>query len=258
MRSMDALVDDLVAETEALDAVVDDLDDLTVPTPAPGWTVADQLSHLWFFDRQALLAIDDPDAFRAGVEALLAARTDPSVELGRSAPPDELLDAWHHERGRLVERARTLDPATRIPWYGPSMGARSFITARLMETWAHGQDVVDAVGATRPSTARLRHVAHIGVTARPFAFRVHGREPPAADVRVELAAPDGDAWTWGPDGAADAVRGPALDFCLLVTQRRHRDDVDLVAEGPVADEWLSVAQAFAGPPGPGREPGQFR
>ena len=137
------------------------------------------------------------------------------------------------------------------------MSARSFITARLMETWAHGQDVVDALGAERPPTDRLRHVAHIGVGARPFSYVANGREPNPAPVRVELVAPSGDEWTWGPDDAADRVSGPALDFCLLVTQRRHRDDVDLTVQGAAADEWIGIAQAFAGPPGPGRRPGQF-
>ena len=144
-----------------------------------------------------------------------------------------------------------------MPWYGPAMGARSFITARLMETWAHGQDVVDALGAERPPTDRLRHVAHIGVGARPFSYVANGREPNPAPIRVELVGPHGDDWTWGPEDAPDRVTGPALDFCLLVTQRRHRDDVAVVAEGAAADEWLDIAQSFAGPPGEGRRPGQF-
>jgi uncharacterized protein (TIGR03084 family) len=137
------------------------------------------------------------------------------------------------------------------------MSARSFVTARLMETWAHGQDVVDALGAERAPTERLRHVAHIGVGARPFSYAANRREMPDAGIRVELLAPSGETWTWGPEGAVDTVRGPALDFCLLVTQRRHRDDVALMVEGSAADEWLDIAQAFAGPPGEGRRPGQF-
>ena len=112
------------------------------------------------------------------------------------------------------------------------MGARSFATARLMETWAHGQDVADALDATREPTARLRHVAHIGVLARPFAYATRGMQVPERDVRVELAAPDGSTWTWGPEDAADVVRGDALDFCLVVTQRRHPADTALVVEGP--------------------------
>ncbi len=138
------------------------------------------------------------------------------------------------------------------------MGARSFITARLMETWAHGQDIVDALAVVRPATDRLRHVAHIGVAARPFSYVANGRQAPSEPVRVELCGPGGDVWTWGPDDAADRVSGDALDFCLAVTQRRHLDDVSLAIEGAGAAEWMSIAQSFAGPPGPGRRPGQFQ
>jgi len=147
-----------------------------------------------------------------------------------------------------------LDAGTTLPWYGPPMSAASSVTARLMETWAHGQDVVDAVGAIREPTSRLRNVAHLGVATYGWSHRVHGQEPPTTPVRVELTAPDGAQWTWGPADAADRVTGSALNFCLLVTQRRHRADLALVANGPVADRWLDVAQAFAGPPGSGREP----
>jgi hypothetical protein len=53
------------------------------------------------------------------------------------------------------------------------------------------------------------------------------------------------------------VTGPAEDFCLLATQRRHRADLGVLAEGAQAQEWLDIIQAFAGPPGAGRQPGQF-
>jgi uncharacterized protein (TIGR03084 family) len=135
------------------------------------------------------------------------------------------------------------------------MSVASLATARLMETWAHGQDVVDALAISRVPTDRLRHVAHLGVRTRDFAFTINDRTPPAEPFRVELASPSGDVWTWGPAGAAGRVTGPALDFCLRVTQRRHRDDLALVAVGAEADTWLDIAQAFAGPPGPGRPPG---
>jgi uncharacterized protein (TIGR03084 family) len=123
-----------------------------------------------------------------------------------------------------------------------------------METWAHGLDIADALGIDRPATARLRHVAHISVRTRDFAFNINGRTPPADPFRVELAAPDGTTWSWGPEDAVQRVVGSALDFCLVSTQRRHRDDTDLKAEGTDADAWLDIAQAFAGVPGPGRRP----
>src|SRR5262245_57082619 len=137
------------------------------------------------------------------------------------------------------------------------MAVSSMVTARIMETWAHGQDIADALGVERVPTARLKHVAHIGVRARPFAYHAHGLEAPADDVRVELTGPGGELWTWGAPDAGQRMSGPALDFCLLVTQRRHRADLALEASGAEADRWLDIAQAFAGPPGAGRTPGQF-
>ena len=259
---MDELCDDLAAEHADLDRLVADGDRLAVPTPAAGWSVGDQVSHLWFFDQRALMALTDPDAFAEDAKTLVASMTatggtDLSVEQGRAIDGADLLANWRRDREALIAQARTVDPKTRVLWYGPAMSARSFVTARLMETWAHGQDVVDALGAQRAPTARLRHVAHIGVGARRFSYAANGREMPPAEIRVELLAPSGETWTWGPEEATDTVRGPALDFCLLVTQRRHRDDVALAVEGPAADEWLDIAQAFAGPPGDGRRPGQF-
>jgi uncharacterized protein (TIGR03084 family) len=132
------------------------------------------------------------------------------------------------------------------------MSTASMATARLMETWAHGLDIADALAITRAPTARLRHIAHLGYRAMPYAYLAHGRTPPTEPVRLELTAPDGSQWTFGPEDALNAVRGPALDFCLRVTQRAPRDDLELAATGPVADEWLDIAQAFAGPPGAGR------
>jgi uncharacterized protein (TIGR03084 family) len=259
---VDALCDDLAAEHADLDRIVADGARLDAPTPAEGWSVGDQISHLWFFDQRALLALTDPDAFAEDAKALVASMTvtggtDLSLEQGRAVDGADLLANWRRDREALIAHARTVDPKTRVPWYGPAMSARSFVTARLMETWAHGQDVVDALGAVRAPTGRLRHVAHIGVGARRFSYAANGREMPPTDIRVELLAPSGEMWTWGSEEATDTVRGPALDFCLLVTQRRHRDDVALVVEGPAADEWLDIAQAFAGPPGEGRRPGQF-
>jgi uncharacterized protein (TIGR03084 family) len=259
---MDEICDDLAAEHEALDALLRDRPDEVWdrPTPAPGWAVRDQISHLWFFDGTARLALIDEDAYRASGEELLAsvaAGEDPSIVPGRAMAPADLLAAWREGRAALLEALRATDPKTRVPWYGPAMSARSFATARLMETWAHGQDVADALGVERPPSARLRHVAHIGVRARPFAYATRGLAMPDEEVLVELVAPDGGSWSWGPPDAASSVRGDALDFCLIVTQRRHWHDTALEVQGDAAIEWIGIAQAFAGPPGPGRQPGQF-
>ncbi|MBZ4017142.1 TIGR03084 family metal-binding protein [Streptomyces purpurogeneiscleroticus] len=251
---------DLRAEGQALDALVEPLtaDRWAVPTPAAGWTIAHQIAHLAWTDQQALRAATDPDGFRRAVEAALASPdtfVDEGAEEGARRPPAELLAHWRAGRDALHD-ALAAYTGGRLPWFGPPMSITSMATARLMETWAHGQDVADALGVVREPTARLRHVAHIGVRARNFAYLAHGLTPPEEEFRVELRAPgpDGGVWAYGPEDAAQRVTGDALGFCLLVTQRAHRDDVDVRAEGAEAERWLGIAQAFAGPPGPGRGP----
>jgi hypothetical protein len=128
------------------------------------------------------------------------------------------------------------------------------VVARLMETWAHSLDVHEALGADVEDTDRIRHVAHLGVRTRNFAFSVHGLEPPADEFRIDLASPSGEVWSWGPEDAGQTLTGSAGDFCRLVTQRVHRADTDLVASGADVDRWLDIAQAFAGQPGEGRAP----
>jgi uncharacterized protein (TIGR03084 family) len=257
-----ALIEDLAAETVALRQIIDPLadEDWQLPTPAPGWTITDQVSHLAYFDQVAITSATDPDEFAAEVSRLTAAGVVDPAEIARlyhdMAPAE--LGAWFaRTRGKLLTVFARLDATLRVPWFGPSMSIASSLTARLMETWAHGQDIADAVGVQRMPTLRLRHVAHIGVGARAFSYAAHRLPMPAEPVRVELVAPSGELWTWGPADVANRVTGPALDFCLLVTQRRHRADTAVVAYGPDADQWLNIAQAFAGPPGAGRAPGQF-
>ena len=256
---MAALVADLAAESADLDAMLAPLDtaDWRRPTPAVGWCVADQVSHLAFFDDAALTAALEPDRFLRETTELAADGIDFPDRLAaryRDTPGEDLLAWFRRSRAALLEAFRTMDPGARLPWYGPPMSAASAVTARLMETWAHGQDVADALDRTRPPTDRLRHIAHLGARTIGFAFMARGLDAPTEPIRVEVAGPHGDTWAWGPTDPANVVRGPALDFCLLVTQRRHRDDLALTTIGDVAAQWISIAQAFAGPPGTGRSP----
>lgn len=263
MADLNALADDAQAEHDALADLLRDRpdEDWEQATPAPRWSVRDQVSHLAFFDHVTRLAIADHPAFEAlRNEALkdLEGYVESVLSSGHGRSGAQMLAWWDEERAALLDAVRAADPTQRVPWFGPSMSLASKTTARIMETWAHGQDVVDALGLVRPPSARLAHVARIGVLALPNSYRAHGRAVPQVPVRVALEAPDGSTWAWGPEDAADVVAGPAEDFCLVVTQRRHVDDTALRVTGPTAREWMSIAQAFAGPPGKGRAPGQFR
>ena len=263
MPDMQAMADDVQAEHDDLARLLRDLPDAgwDAATAAPGWSVRDQVTHLAVFDDVARMAIEEPAEFvqlRDRESGDVQRYVHEVNERGRGLRGAEMLEWFARERAKLVHALRTVDPSSRIPWFGPDMSPASKATARLMETWAHGQDIVDALHLDRPPTARLYHVAYIGVRAVPNSFRANGRAVPDAGVYVALAAPDGDRWVWGDAAAPNRVEGDALDFCLVVTQRRHVDDTDLVVTGDVAREWMQIAQAFAGPPGAGRAPGQFR
>ena len=259
---MKQICNDLANEYEVLDTIVAALDESgwNTMTPAEGWTVKDQIRHLAYYDERARLAVSEPEEF---AQHLADITTDPEEhhklqeKVGKELGGVELLGWWRQERRALLDTLIPLDRKARIKWYGPPLSALSFATARIMETWAHGQDVADALGIERVATDRLRHIAHLGVATFGWSFTNRQLKVPDSAVRVEITGPSGDLWTWGPENAADRVRGSAEDFCLVVVQRRHLADTRLVVEGTTARQWMSIAQTYAGEPGAGRKPGMF-
>ena len=258
---MKTICKDLADEGQALDDIVADIGDAdwNRKTPFNGWTIKDEIAHIAYFDMFARLSATDREAFEKEMTRLAADMKnffEVTLEPGRSKSNAELLQWWRTERKAMIEAYQALDPKERLPWQLP-MSARSSATARIMETWAHGQDVVDALGITREPTDRLKHVAHLGVATFGWSFQCRGLEKPTQEVLVKLTAPGGNIWTYGPEGAEDRIQGDAQDFCLVVTQRRHYLDTGLSIKGPIAEKWMSVAQVFAGPPDEGPKPGTF-
>jgi uncharacterized protein (TIGR03084 family) len=261
---LDEILADLRLEGDRLRDVVVPLgtDGWATPTPAAGWTVSTQVAHLLWTDEVAVLAAGarTADGQACWDAVVRGALEDPAGfvdarahEIARLAP-GALLDRWGSARDALAAALRDHPPGKKVPWFGPPMAPTSMATARLMETWAHALDVYAALGIEPERTDRIRAVAHLGVRTRGFAFALHDLPVPPDEPRVELVAPSGATWRWGPEEAAQSVAGSAWDFCLLVTQRVHRADTDLVVTGRDADRWLDIAQAFAGLPGPGRAP----
>jgi len=255
---------DLLAEYRDLASLCASLsaEDWRRRTDFYGWTPWDEVAHLCYFDQTALQSVTDPDAFVAGAKALnaqMASGKEISAvareTFGHLDGP-ALLERWRASFEPLVAALAKQDPKGRLNWYGPTMSARSFATARLMETWAHGQDIWDAIKRPRPGTHRLKAIAHIGVSTFGWTF-VNRKFPlPAVQPYVELISPDGSLLTWGDPSATDYVRGDLQDFCLLVTQRRNRVDTRLRWAGEAAEQWTRFAQCFAGPPVDGPAPGQ--
>lgn len=259
MSVLDEVLADLAAEGDRLEQWVATLDERRwrLPTPAVGWDVATTIAHLSWTDDAAVAAATDPEAWEQLLSRGMADAeqfVDNEAFAAAAAPPAEVLERWRTGRRRLAEVLVAHPAGEKLPWFGPPMSPSSMATARFMETWAHGTDVADALGIDVEPTDRVRHVAHLGVRARNYAYSVHHLEPPAVEFHVALRAPSGQTWEWGPDDAEQSVEGSANDFALLVTHRRHRNDLDVVATGPDAQQWLDIAQAFAGPPGEGRQP----
>jgi uncharacterized protein (TIGR03084 family) len=260
MTGMEGVLADLAGEQEALDSLVSglDADGWATATPSEGWNIADQISHLAYFDQQAARTVTDREGFVAMVAELMASENpwgleDEIMAQGRAMSGAELLSWWRTARAQLQAAMAGADPGERLPWYGPPMKAYSSAQARLMENWAHGQDVADALGVEYPASDRIYHVAELGIKTFSWSFRNRGLEAPSERVRVALRGSSGRTWVFNDDSAG-CVTGPLRDFCLVVTQRRHVDDTRLVVEGEVAAQWMQYAQAYAGPPGPGRSP----
>jgi uncharacterized protein (TIGR03084 family) len=260
---MNELCADLLAEYEELTALCATLtpQQWRQTTLFYGWTPWDEIAHLCFFDETGLLAVTDAAAFAENTDALnrqLASGQEISaIARARFGHLDgaQLLQCWRGRFMPLVQALSAMEPKARLPWYGPMMSARSFATARMMETWAHGQDVFDCVPQRRVPSDRLKHIAHIGVTT--FGWTFINRKLPVPDTvpHIALQAPGGETWSWNAPSETEYVRGSAEDFCLVVTQRRHVHDTGLEVAGVGATQWMSFAQCFAGPPVDGPAPG---
>lgn len=237
------VIDDLERQHRAIETLVTD-GELDAGTLAAGWTVRDTIEHLLISDWLALLAVADPAVFASD----RAHRTSSWAAVVAAFGSEELNRAWSVGHESLIGGLRKVDPDQRIGWVGPSMSLPSFATARIMENWAHGEDIAQATGAIYPATEALRHICHLGVLTRTFSFTVRGEPAPDAPIRVELELPSGTSWQAGDPAAEDRVSGPARDFCLVVTQRRHVEDTSLTVNGDAAVAWMHCAQVFAGTP----------
>jgi uncharacterized protein (TIGR03084 family) len=255
-KDLGAALEDLAAEGDFLERVITDHHpDFELPTASPGWSVGHQIGHLIWTDRISALACRDRAAFARQAEAFGAdpeRGMDAGARREASGSGADVLAAWRSARNDLIDALRSVSPGAKIPWFGPSMTPAALASVRIMETWAHGVDITDVLGLPPSATARLWHIADLGVHTRDFAFSLHGLRSPSAPFRVELVAPSGESWCWGPATASDRITGQALDFCLLVAQRRHRVDLQLAATPGPAAGWLPIAQVFVGPAGAGR------
>ncbi|MGW0481063.1 TIGR03084 family metal-binding protein [Nonomuraea sp. NPDC003214] len=262
MTELEVVLDDLTADGEQLDRLVSGLDpdQWNLPTPAPGWTIHNQIAHLAFIFRLATAAATDAarfEAMTAGAQQNFDGAVNAALKDYDDDTPDTLLARWRAERAAVVKGLAAVPPGNTVPWLVNPLPPIVLACAGIMEQFAHGQDIADALGVTLERTDRLRHLVVFAVLTQDFGYLSRGLTPPGVQFRFEITGPSGELWAYGPEDAENRIAGPATDFCLLVTRRRHRDDVAVTATGAEADRWLDIAQCYRGPAGAGRQPGQF-
>tara|TARA_R110002096_G_scaffold427984_1_gene639095 strand:+ start:1299 stop:2096 length:798 start_codon:yes stop_codon:yes gene_type:complete len=232
-------------------------------TAFKSWSFNQILRHLHIWNYAADLSLQDAGAFKEWI-------TDPLASIGKGALTDferdflngesgtALLKTWAGFYPGMVERFSQIDPGIRLEWAGPSMSARSSITARLMETWAHGQAIYDELGIVRKNTDRIKNIVVLGYNTYGWTFKNRGLEPPDPCPQLILTAPSGNIWTFGEEAGPEKIEGLAEEFCQVVTQTRNIADTGLSVSGPNAEAWMQIAQCFAGPPNDPPMPGLRR
>jgi len=255
---------DLRAEADELHAFLETLDpgDWTVPTKFMGWTPWDVVAHLHFFDQVSMVALAGREVFAARRKQLIEMMGSglSNAEIARKEygdlAPEELLRRWIETCHDMSDQLGASDPKRRLPWFGPDMGVRMFTTARFMETWAHAQEIYDLKGVARTVDDRIRNIAVIGIKTFGWTFVNRGLEVPGPPPYVRLVAPSGAIWEWNEPSETECIRGDAVDFCHTVTQGRNVADTGLVVTGEIANQWMAIAQCFAGPPADPPAPGE--
>lgn len=243
---------DFVAESDVLAAVLADLpaDGWDRATQFKGWTINDVLVHLHFWNSAADMSLADPEGFQTLMDRVMTGiqggiRPLENAEISERGPV--LFAAWQKLYRDMGARWAEVDPKTRVKWAGPDMSVRSSITARQMETWAHGQEVFDLLGVQRQDADRIKNIVVLGVNTFGWSHKVQGLEAPAQVPVLRLSAPSGALWEFGED-EANVIEGSATEFAQVVTQTRNIADTALTVRGDAAQRWMATAQCFAGPP----------
>ncbi len=247
---------DFREECGALQAILAPLSaaELETPTLFKSWTINDIIAHLHLWNIAADLTLNDAAGFETFIGAAMAGlqkgqshrQLQDAYFKGKSG--QEIYKQWAEYYPAMAERFGRADPSARVKWAGPDMSVAACITARQMEHWAHAQAIYDVLGLTRRDHDRLKNIAHIGVTTYSWSFKVHGQIPPTPKPYVRLTAPSGVVWEWNEPQADNRIEGCATQFCQVVTQCRNVADTSLRAVGQAAQQWMQLAQCFAGGP----------
>jgi uncharacterized protein (TIGR03084 family) len=241
-----AVIDDLEAEQERLEAILEALDEAAwrSPSAAEGWSVADVVLHLAQTEDAVVWMATGGDADRPRLQGPGVDDAAERMVQAERAEPAVVFERWKEGRRAALAALRSADPKQPIPWVTNPLKPATLATTRLAEHWAHGLDITGPLGAPYPDTDRLRHIAWLAHGTLPYAFALAGDE--AHPVHCELTGPGGDTWRYGPADADSTISGQAGAFCRVGAQRLSPEDSGLVASGPHGEAALRVLRTYAG------------
>lgn len=254
---MREILSDLVAEQQALDQFLQRINERQwkLPTSAPGWSIKDTVSHLAYTERFAaqVLAEGSSVVKKAKVDDV-DAWTALGITEGREMRYQQVIEWWRNSRADVVDALSRMEGTDRVPWIAGDMSARAFATLRLMETWAHGLDIKDAMEGLltydeeeedpTADTSRIRHVAWLAHRMLPYAFAEAGEDFPDSGIRLELMGPRYARWVYGPEDAADVIKGIASEWCRIAVQRMDHGTTSLKTEGDKAETAIKIVRTY--------------
>ncbi len=254
---MREILSDLVAEQQALDQFLQRISERqwNLPTSAPGWSIKDTVSHLAYTEQFAARVIEQgPSVIKKAKLGDIDEWTALGVKEGRGMRYQQVIEWWRNSRADVVDALSRMDGSDRVHWVAGDMSARAFATLRLMETWAHGLDIKDAMEGLltfdeeeedpTADTSRIRHIAWLAHRMLPYAFSEAGEKFPQAGIRLELMGPRYARWVYGPDDAEDVIKGVAGEWCRIAVQRLDHGATSLKAEGTNAETALRVVRTY--------------
>lgn len=254
---MREILSDLVAEQQALDQFLQRINERqwVLPTSAPGWSIKDTVSHLAYSERFAARVLAEGASVLSGVKLdEIDEWTALGIKEGREMRYQQVIEWWRNSRADVVDALSRMDGTDRVPWLAGDMSARAFATLRLMETWAHGLDVKDAMEGLltydeeeedpTADSPRIRHIAWLAHRMLPFAFAQAGEEFPESGIRLELMGPSYSRWVFGPEDAKDIIKGVAGDWCRIAVHRMDSAAGTLKTEGDKAETAIKVARTY--------------
>lgn len=168
-----------------------------LPTPCPGWTVADIVAHTIDLDSMVIGVIGpehEPDWDRLPhVRTPSHQLTERGVDQRRGTPPAVLLAQMLVAANNLTDFLSTGSAVINVPWFQGELTNERFFGMRAFDIWIHDLDVRIAVGLPLNFTSNpAKNAANRMLKALPFIWGKKIGVPHGESLEIVFTGPDID------------------------------------------------------------------